>query len=249
MRLISSAATAPRTMRAVLAALALAAIAVLGTATLPTNAMAQATPPPIPGSAQYFVVEGGAQAGPFTLDQVKQRIAAKKVAKSTLAWTKGMPDWKAAGEIPALAGLFNDDLPPPPPPPFDAKAFLTGKWVGDPTPVPLDGIGTGTASGFTIYDNIGGMKGELVVSAPYLGGQATITLTSTFQGTYKAEAQGSDKILLTVNAQSKTEMTTTFPDPTPVPPKIDTLKNSTTITIIDQNTVQDEKGGISRRAR
>lgn len=73
---------------------------------------ATATPPPMPGQAGYFVAAGGQQRGPFTVDQLREEVAAGRVARGTLAWKSGMPQWTAIESIPDLATLLAN-VPPP----------------------------------------------------------------------------------------------------------------------------------------
>lgn len=68
------------------------------------------------GGSQYYVVENGAQAGPFDMAQLQQRALAGTLNKQTLVWTSGMQDWQPAGSLPELASLFAAAPPPPPPP-------------------------------------------------------------------------------------------------------------------------------------
>jgi GYF domain 2 len=74
----------------------------------PPRAQAQVTPPPLPPpmllpSAQYYFNDNGRQAGPFTLDQIRQRIASGAITPDTLVWKSGTPNWVAAREFPELA--------------------------------------------------------------------------------------------------------------------------------------------------
>ncbi len=72
-------------------------------------------PPPIPGgaaAASYFVAQGGQQKGPFTVDQLRDEVAAGRVQRGTLAWKNGMPQWTAVEQIPDLASLLSN-VPPP----------------------------------------------------------------------------------------------------------------------------------------
>ncbi len=69
----------------------------------------QQTPPPIPG---FHVVLGGQQAGPFTMDVLKQKMTAGEITRETLVWKSGMQQWTPAGQVPELAELFKD-VPPP----------------------------------------------------------------------------------------------------------------------------------------
>lgn len=70
---------------------------------------AQQAPPPLPG---YHVAINGQQAGPFTMDVLRQKAMAGELTRETLVWKTGMAEWKAAGEVPETASLFQD-VPPP----------------------------------------------------------------------------------------------------------------------------------------
>lgn len=206
------------------------------------------TPPPVPDAGpKVFLVENGAQAGPFTMEQIKAKIAARAMSRETLAWIDGMPNWAKAGEVPQLAGLFQGAQPPAPPPGRDAVKFLTGRWNADPQQVAVPGIGTGTARGWAAYDAVGGLKGEMVTSAPYLDGMMTVTITQSLQGTYKAESIAADKIQITWNVTVKTEMKSTGSQ-VPGAPSLEQMNQSFVITILDDNTVRSDKGSVSRRA-
>src|SRR5204863_6149444 len=69
-------------------------------------------PPPVPGQGSYFVATGGQQKGPFTLDQLRDEVAAGRVGRGTLAWKNGMPQWTAIESIPDLSSLLAS-VPPP----------------------------------------------------------------------------------------------------------------------------------------
>ena len=71
------------------------------------------TPPPLAG-AVYHVAANGQSTGPFTSQQMMERIASGSVKVDTLVWSPGMTSWVPAGEVPALAGRMT--TPPPPPP-------------------------------------------------------------------------------------------------------------------------------------
>lgn len=76
-----------------------------------------AMPPPIPGSTPYYVVVGGTQSGPFTMDVLRQMVAQQTLTRDTLVWKQGMAAWAKASEVPELAALFAAPPPPPGPPP------------------------------------------------------------------------------------------------------------------------------------
>jgi membrane protease subunit (stomatin/prohibitin family) len=74
-----------------------------------------AVPPPIPGAVQFYAVVNGAQAGPFTMDVLKQMIQQQTLKRDTLVWKKGMAAWAKASEVAELAVLFTQGPPPIPP--------------------------------------------------------------------------------------------------------------------------------------
>lgn len=76
----------------------------------------QNTPPPAP-SVSYMVANNDQQAGPFTLDQLKQFAASGEFTKQTHVWKQGMDNWQQAGDVQELASVFMGSTPPPPPPP------------------------------------------------------------------------------------------------------------------------------------
>lgn len=75
-----------------------------------TQAMSgQQTPPPLPG---FYIVAGGKQTGPFTMDILKQKAVSGEINRETLVWKSGMEQWTPAGQVPELSELFKD-VPPP----------------------------------------------------------------------------------------------------------------------------------------
>ncbi len=78
----------------------------------------QGNPPPPPSGA-FMVSHDGKQAGPYSVEQLKQFVASGEFTKQTYVWKQGMDNWLRAGEIQELTKLFevNANTPPPPPPP------------------------------------------------------------------------------------------------------------------------------------
>lgn len=84
------------------------------------------TPPPMPGQMPpappapqgmaFFVMINNQQMGPWDLNTLRQMAATGQINAQTLAWAQGMPQWAAAGTIPALAQLFMAPPAPPAPP-------------------------------------------------------------------------------------------------------------------------------------
>jgi membrane protease subunit (stomatin/prohibitin family) len=72
-------------------------------------------PPPLPAAAQYFAAIGGAQAGPFGMDQLRAQVAGGQVTRDTLVWKQGMAAWTPVAQVPELEALFGA-VPPPLPP-------------------------------------------------------------------------------------------------------------------------------------
>jgi len=75
------------------------------------------TPPPIPGSETYFVAINGQQTGPFDIQTLTAQATAGRLTRQTFVWSHGMPQWTAAGDVPALAQIFANVPPPIPPAP------------------------------------------------------------------------------------------------------------------------------------
>jgi len=66
-------------------------------------------PPPL---TQFHVVVNGAQAGPFTLQQLEAMAVSGQLTKTSMVWKNGMANWAMAEVQPELAGLFMN-VPPP----------------------------------------------------------------------------------------------------------------------------------------
>ncbi|MGN0729659.1 GYF domain-containing protein [Treponema sp.] len=73
--------------------------------------------PPTTGN-MYNVAVNGTAAGPFTVAQLQQQIAAGQFTKDSLVWTNGMANWQAASTVAELAFLFGaaSGMPPVSPP-------------------------------------------------------------------------------------------------------------------------------------
>lgn len=70
----------------------------------------------------YFIIVNGAQQGPYTIEELRQR----HIDSATLVWTEGMAQWTPAWQVEDLRTLFNgnadnglDGIPTPPPMPGD----------------------------------------------------------------------------------------------------------------------------------
>lgn len=76
------------------------------------NTQNQNSMPPPPPIVQFHVVVNGAQAGPFTLQQLQVMAGSGQLDKTSLVWKAGMPGWLAAETQAELVSLFNN-VPPP----------------------------------------------------------------------------------------------------------------------------------------
>jgi membrane protease subunit (stomatin/prohibitin family) len=70
------------------------------------------SPPPIPGTAAYFVAVNGAQTGPFNEQVLTQMVAQGNFTRDSLVWKQGMASWAAAGQVQELQNVFGS-VPPP----------------------------------------------------------------------------------------------------------------------------------------
>lgn len=88
----------------------------------------------------YFIIVNGAQQGPYTIEELRQR----HIDSSTLVWTEGMAQWTPAWQVEELKTLFNenaandlDGIPTPPPTPDNGNAAGYGagnaQYVQGPT--------------------------------------------------------------------------------------------------------------------
>ena len=71
-----------------------------------------ATPPSVPASVSYYIAVEGKQQGPFTEEQVRQKIQAGDIHRTTLVWYAGLAEWTQAGQVSNLSDIFKH-LPPP----------------------------------------------------------------------------------------------------------------------------------------
>ena len=79
-------------------------------------AAAPPPPPPPPAETTWHVAENGQTTGPFTAAQLAQMITQGGFSRESLVWSAGQDGWQKAGDIAALASLFQMTPPPPPPP-------------------------------------------------------------------------------------------------------------------------------------
>jgi len=206
---------------------------------LPTEAT---TPPPLP-VASVYIAEDGAQAGPFTLTELRDKVDAGTLTASTLAWQDGMADWQAAGSVDDLAILFEDDAAVTPDAPAGdiaasgdtlAPDFLVGTWRQQAS-VPMEGIGTGSAD-LTVdlgADGRFAMTGEIVLTF-----QQEMRLAVDGSGTYTATLRGSDQIEVVLTGE-----VTMTPPAGLATPETEPMNETTLYTVVDADTIRDAATG------
>lgn len=72
-------------------------------------------PPPPP--LEWHFLDGAETTGPVDRETLRSAARDGRVRSDTLVWTPGMADWRPAGRVRALEGIFAPPPPPPPPPP------------------------------------------------------------------------------------------------------------------------------------
>ena len=77
-----------------------------------STAGAPVIPPPIPGAVAYFVALAGQQQGPFSANEVIEKIKTGILTRDSLIWSQELVEWTPAEKVAALAAAFSH-LPPP----------------------------------------------------------------------------------------------------------------------------------------
>lgn len=82
----------------------------------------------------YFIVDNGQQAGPYTIDELVKR----GLNSDTLVWAEGMTDWAPAWQVEELKNyLYGQQTPPPPPTtPTPQPAYVQPEYEPAPEPTP-----------------------------------------------------------------------------------------------------------------
>src|ERR1041384_2809961 len=76
---------------------------------------------------QIYIGRGGQREGPFTIDEVRAKIAQGQARPEDLAWYEGAPGWIPLREVPGLNPPAAVAVPPaiPAPPPIPRAAAGT----------------------------------------------------------------------------------------------------------------------------
>lgn len=102
----------------------------------PVLLLAQAGPSPArsvfpaPPPSSYFIGIGGREVGPLDMDALRDYIAEGTLTPDTLVWTAGLPEWRRAAELEAIAALFPETEP------LGPERFVLGSWVIEGTSLP-----------------------------------------------------------------------------------------------------------------
>ncbi len=190
------------------------------------------TPPPLPPVPQIsvFVAQNGAQTGPFDAAQLAELAKSGALTADTLVWQEGMADWAAANTVPALGAILSAN-----PPAADPVAYLSGRWSGSASGVPIPGVGNGTVSITSIYNPDNTVSGFGTVTVNSANGPLAIGVT--IDGTYTAKQLDATTILLTPDVR------VTYSAPGMAP---ESQQDSTpaTITILSPTSFRDSDGII-----
>ena len=79
-----------------------------------SGSQSSAAPPPVPNAVQFHVASGQAATGPFNLEALAAQVKSGALDADTLVWSPSMKSWRAAGQVQALAELFDQSAAPPP---------------------------------------------------------------------------------------------------------------------------------------
>lgn len=231
------------------AALCMAALVCL----LPLPGLAQDLPPPLPPQPEqevvppppppveevlYFVAEGGAAAGPFNLAQLQARVATGGLRGDTKVWAKGMAEWVDAGTVDVLAPLFAAAPPPPAEPALDYSAYIVGAWE---TTGPVT-LGSDSGTHRTVLTFKSDRSFDLFSQGSFSNYQGPYQTRITGQGTYTVHTLGNGRFELRLTGTQTFEILE-FPSGGQVSAYSPVIQ----LTVIDQNTVENGTGQISRR--
>lgn len=84
----------------------------IATATMQTMNVDCNEMPPIP-IERYYIVINKTQQGPFSFDEIKQKISTGAISSNTFIWRKGLSEWVKVCETRDFRNLFYNDCPPP----------------------------------------------------------------------------------------------------------------------------------------
>src|SRR5690349_12490291 len=100
----------------------------------------------------YYLDAARNQQGPVSAADLARLVRSGTIARDTLIWFAGMPDWRPAGQVNELASLFGPPASPPPMRPPMAPAGAAAMRA----PAPAAGYGEPhAADGFDAPKSVG----------------------------------------------------------------------------------------------
>lgn len=192
---------------------------------------------------EFFVVHKGQKIGPYLVGELATRVRMGRLRRDTPVWTDGMTDWQPAAEVPALAKLFDASLPLIPEE-RDFDAYFLGIWVAEPVQTEIPGMGKGVVTGRTEYRSDGtyAFAGQIDVTDAQ-GVARTMALSS--EGRYMVTKTSLETFEIAFGAPLV--MTAESADPA-VPDHVERRDVPPgEYKVIDDNTIRDAQGTLSRR--
>jgi hypothetical protein len=157
----------------------------------------QEQPPPQP-VVQYYVEENGQPAGPFTLDQLRQRVLNGQLQRTDLVWKTGLVNWIEAKDMTELA--FGA-APPPVGPEGQIKRFMVGVWQTESTN-PATGWAVKITARFSSDGHFSGMQAMSMMGMP--------PVNMPIQGKWSVTVISDREFLLTQNQTGQIPVSTSF---------------------------------------
>ena len=71
-------------------------------------------PPALPNAAQFYLATDGERHGPFTMEQLNEKVGNGSLTMTTLVWAPGMAGWLPASQLNSLSTLLAQTPPPLP---------------------------------------------------------------------------------------------------------------------------------------
>ena len=188
------------------------------------------TPPPPPPEAtatKFFILVNGAQAGPYTVAELKALVASGRLTAMTFVWRDGMAQWVEAAQVPELADLVRDTGPPKLE--FDVTKFLLGTWQVDQATIDMGGGQKGRLRGQYYYEpSAANFNG--VIDTVFQGQPIQIGVTSS--GYFQVTKVGADKLKVTRSWFVEYHFPGGYFD-------FNTINAPFTLQIVDENTVTE----------
>lgn len=180
-------------------------------------------PPPPPVEVKYWVSENGQATGPFTPEQIAEKVMAKTVTAQTYVLKAGTQNWITAGTAPDLKTAIAA-VPPAPPAQEKFQTYMAGNWRLGPYQDPQTG---GTVVIDVIYMPNGQFNGVATIQFPAMSGIQTPPQQQAMGGTWKVASLGDDRFSLTLVNQAGGM----------------TQNNTVVLRVIDENTMMNESMG------